>query len=162
MADKNSYTSRDREVLLRSVFKSTPDTRGENIGKDGRLRRFFEMIRGPKKYRYLGVCFWEDDDVYYYRTEDRSIRVGKVVMVPVEYGPDRPAEVVSARWYSEGYAPQPLKWTPMISGPAGFRDQIKFDWARRRRKARERREERRSGCMGCLLGWIFIDIFFDD
>ncbi len=170
MADKNHTTFENRAMQIPGVFISTPTTRGETIKIEGKFEKFWAKIRGPKKYLYLGVCFWADNKVYYYRTEDRHIGVGKVVMVPVSYGPDRPAEVVSAKWYSEGYAPYPLKWTPMISGPAAFRDQIKFDWARMKRDARayrvERREKRRERKVrrggGWLTAMILMDIFFDD
>ncbi len=131
-----------------------------------KFAKIIAALRGPQKYRYLGVNFWNDDTVHYYRTEDRSIRKGKVVMVPVSYGPDRPAVVVSAKWYSEGYAPYPLKWTPMISGPARFRDQLKFDLAGMRKDMAERREERRDrrACRtgGFFTALLFMDIFFGD
>ena len=135
---KDIYNDYDRNNALTGVFKSTPETRFENYTGNGKLAKFIELVKGPQKYRYLGVNFWDDDTVHYYRTEDRSIRKGKVVMVPVSYGPDRPAVVVSAKWYSEGYAPYPLKWTPMITGPAKFRDQIKFDLAGMKRERQER------------------------
>lgn len=160
---KNKYNDNyDRESVLTGVFSSTPATRGENVQLEAKHWGIFDGLRSRKKHRYLAVNFWNDDSVYYYRTEDRSIHRGKVVMVPVSYGPDRPAVVVRAKWYEEGYEPYPLKWTPMITGPARFRDQIKFDLAGMWKSGEKRRERRSSRRVGFLTALFFMDMFFDD
>ncbi len=169
MSNKHIYEDYDRSKVLTGVFKSAAPVAvvetHQEPEKQGTFSKIIAAIRGPQKYRYLGVNFWNDERVRYYRTDDRSIRKGRVVMVPVDDGPDRPAVVVSAKWYSEAYAPYPLKRTPMITGLGGFRDQVKFDFAQMKKKSaerKERREERREGRCGWLWTLIFLDIFFDD
>ena len=144
------------------LFRSTPETRGEVVKPQGWFESLIAKLRGPEKYIYLGVNFWEDDDIYYYRTEDSSIRKNQVVMVPVREGPEKPAEVVCVKKCTEQYAPYPLSKTKMITGKAKFRDQWRFDRARMKKRMQEKREERSTSITGFLLAWIFIDMFFDD
>ena len=61
---------------------------------------------------------------------------------------------------------QECEYEAMISGPARFRDQVKFDLAGMRKDMAERREERRDrrDCRvgGFFTALLFMDIFFGD
>ena len=71
---------------------------------------------GSKKYIYLSVCFQGGGKTYAYRTEDRSIKVNDVVMVPVPNEPDKPAIVAGVTICTEKDAPYPPDKTKMITG----------------------------------------------
>lgn len=73
---------------------------------------------GPKKYIYLSVAFRSGGKNYAYRTEDRSIKVNDVVMVPVPNEPDKPAIVAGVQVCTEKDAPYPPSKTKMITGKA--------------------------------------------
>ena len=73
---------------------------------------------GPKKYIYLSVCFQGGGKTYAYRTEDKSIKVNDVVMVPVPNEPDKPAIVAGVDICTEKDAPYSPDKTKMITGRA--------------------------------------------
>ena len=101
---------------------------------------------GPKKYIYLSVCFQGGKKTYCYRTEDKSIKVNDVVMVPVPNEPDKPAIVAHVDICTEKDAPYPPGKTKMISGRAdrknrklfaGVDMRVSFDIARMRVKTKK-------------------------
>ena len=82
---------------------------------------------GPKKYIYLSVCFQSGGKAYCYRTEDRSIKVNDVVMVPVPGEPDKPAIVAGVDIVTEKDAPYPPDKIKMITGRADRKNRKVFD-----------------------------------
>ena len=86
---------------------------GGKIQKPSLLHRLF-----PKKYRYVLVLFQSADHAYSYRTEDRSIKQGDIVMVPVAGKDPQPAYVSEVRIVTEENAPYPLARTKMVLGKA--------------------------------------------
>ena len=81
---------------------------------------------GSKKYIYLSVCFQGGGKTYAYRTEDRSIKVNDVVMVPVPNEPDKPAIVAGVTICTEKDAPYPPDKTKMITGRADRKNRKLF------------------------------------
>lgn len=84
------------------------------------------MLFGPKKYIYLSVCFQGSRKPYAYRTDDRSIKVNDVVMVPVPEGASRPAIVADVRICTAKDAPWPPDQTKMIIGRADRKNRKLF------------------------------------
>lgn len=80
----------------------------------------------PKKYIYLSVCFQNSRRPYSYRTEDRSIRINDVVMVPVPDGDPKPAIVAAVTVCTEKDAPWPPDQTKMIIGRADRKNRKLF------------------------------------
>lgn len=66
-----------------------------------------------KKYIYVSVCFPSGKHPYAYRTEDSSIRINNVVIVPTPEG-EKAAIVTSVGRYKEKNVPYPLDKTKFI------------------------------------------------
>ena len=83
---------------------------------------------GPKKYKYVYVCFQGSRKRYCYRTKSRfyDIHINDVVMVPVFGKEDQPAIVADVIICTEFNAPYPLERTKIITGPAGWRKRRLF------------------------------------
>ena len=71
-----------------------------------------------KKYRYVSVFFQNGRKPYAYRTEDKTIKINDVVMVPVAGGEIRPAIVAKVQTCAKKDAPYPPNKTKMIIGRA--------------------------------------------
>ncbi len=66
-------------------------------------------------YIYCGVMFPYQDRVYHYRTEDKTIRPGDRVIVPIgEDNEEKMARVVSIDLYHSSNVPYPVHKTKMI------------------------------------------------
>lgn len=66
-----------------------------------------------KKYIYVGVCFLGGKHPYSYRTDDSSIRINSIVIVPTPEG-EKAAIVASVGRYKEKDVPYPLDKTEFI------------------------------------------------
>lgn len=64
------------------------------------------------------VFFQSAHHAYSYRTEDRSIKQGNIVMAPVTGKDPQPAYVSEVRIVTEENAPYPLVKTKMLLGKA--------------------------------------------
>ena len=84
------------------------------------------MLFGPKKYIYLSVCFQGSRKPYAYRTDDKSIKVNDVVMVPVPDGEAKPAIVADVKISTAKDAPWPPDQTKMIIGRADRKNRKLF------------------------------------
>ena len=84
------------------------------------------MLFGPKKYIYLSVCFQNSRRTYAYRTNDKSIKINDVVMVPVPDGETKPAIVAAVTVCTEKDAPWPPDKTKLIIGRADRKAQKLF------------------------------------
>ena len=80
-----------------------------------------------KKYIYVSVCFLNGGRTYAYRTEDKSIKINDVVMVPVRNGEIMPAIVTAVQTCTKKDAPYPPNKTKMIVGRANPQTQKLFD-----------------------------------
>ena len=80
-----------------------------------------------RKYIYLSVCFQNSSRTYAYRTEDKSIRINDVVMVPVPDGDPKPAIVADVQVCTEKDAPYPPDQTNTIIGRADRKTRKLFD-----------------------------------
>ena len=85
------------------------------------------MLFGPKKYIYVSVCFQNSSRPYAYRTEDKSIKINDVVMVPVPGEEAKPAIVTKVQTCTEKDAPYPPDKTKMIIGRADRKTRKLFD-----------------------------------
>ena len=81
---------------------------------------------GTKKYIYLSVCFKDSGKSYSYRTEDKSIKVNDVVMVPGPNEHDKPAIVARVDVCTETEAPYPPNETKLITGRADRKNRKLF------------------------------------
>lgn len=68
---------------------------------------------GEKKYRYLLVRFNNTSQMYTYRTDDSSISIGDVVIVPTPEG-NKPALVIENKRYPISKVPYPIELTKSI------------------------------------------------
>lgn len=76
---------------------------------------FIENIEANTEFIYCGVAFPYQDKVYLYRTENKSIRPGDKVIVPVgEENEEKLAQVVSVDIYHFNDVPYPVHKTKMI------------------------------------------------
>ncbi len=66
-----------------------------------------------KKYIYVSVCFQESKVPYYYRTDDRHIRVNDVVIVPAG-SEQKAARVVAKEVFKEKNVPYPIAQTKVV------------------------------------------------
>lgn len=66
-----------------------------------------------KKYIYVSVCFLGGKHPYSYRTDDSSIRINSVVIVPTPEG-EKPAIVTAVGKYEEKGVPYPLDKTKYV------------------------------------------------
>ena len=79
-------------------------------------------IRYPKqnkaaKYIYCDVAFTPTGKTYYYRTEDQSLDIGDIVLVPTgPYSKETVGIIRHIGWYEENDVPFPLKSTRVIIG----------------------------------------------
>ncbi|MCI6396533.1 MAG: hypothetical protein MR851_09920 [[Clostridium] scindens] len=80
-----------------------------------------------KKYIYVSVCFQNSSRSYAYRTEDKSIKINDVVMVPVPGEAAKPAIVTKVQICTEKDAPYPPDKTKMIIGRADRKTRKLFD-----------------------------------
>lgn len=78
---------------------------------------YYDEDDDEKKHIYLSVCFKENSKTYYYQTDDRSIKVGDKVLVPVgEYDIEKIVDVVKVEHYDDDNLPMPLKDVKFIFG----------------------------------------------
>ena len=80
-----------------------------------------------KKYTYVSVCFQNSNRTYAYRTEDKSIKINDVVMVPVRDGEVKPTIVTKVQICTKKDAPYPPDKTKMIVGRADYETSKCFD-----------------------------------
>ena len=68
-------------------------------------------------YTFCGVIFESNGTVYYYRTDDDTISIGDMVVVPSGMnGRNAVAEVVTVQKHRRAAAPYPVDQTKMIKG----------------------------------------------
>ena len=74
-------------------------------------RRYYEAQKlCPGDIIYLSVAFGDNYKTYYYKTEDNSIDVGDLVVVPVGTdGKERIVKVVKKEYYQESSLPMPFE-----------------------------------------------------
>lgn len=78
-----------------------------------------------KKYIYVSVCFLGSKVPYYYRTEDRHVKVNDVVIVPA--GNEQKAAIVVAREvFSEKKMPYPIAQTRLVLRKASWSERRDF------------------------------------
>lgn len=76
---------------------------------------FVFNVENNTEYIYCGVMFPYQDRIYQYRTEDKTIRPGDMVIVPVgEDNEEKTARVVSVDIYRYTDVPYPIHKTKMI------------------------------------------------
>lgn len=61
----------------------------------------------PAEYTYVSVVFSDGGKTYYYQTEDRTIKVGNKVVVPVRSSEQKVVTVVNIERFSEDELPMP-------------------------------------------------------
>lgn len=73
---------------------------------------------GSGKYLYAAVVYLNGHKFYTYRTDDRTLKINDVVMVPVANQEPQPAIVAWVREFTEEDAPYPPEKTKWIIGRA--------------------------------------------
>lgn len=87
-----------------------------------------------KKYIYVSVCFPGSKVPYYYRTDNRHIRVGAVVIVHA-CSEQKAARVVSRKVFSEKKVPYPIAQTTVVSRKASWAERRAFKKSDKRARA---------------------------
>lgn len=80
----------------------------------------------PKKYIYVFVLFESGNHAYAYRTTDKTIKAGDVVVVPVNGNDRKAAYVDEVRVVTEDNLPYPLEKTKMVLGRAKKKEVKEF------------------------------------
>ena len=113
--DRNGYSKEDIfSALDEETPAEVPAAEAAPVEVSG--REAFSKV-----YRYCKVIFEPGGAGSYYRTEDSTIAIGDVVMVPVgSLGDEKPAVVISVEDHIEGDLPLSLALTRFILGRAKF------------------------------------------
>lgn len=70
---------------------------------------------GNRVYRYCSVVFEKGGEIYYYRTSNKELGIGDMVVVPVGiYGEQGIGTIVEVKDYKKFEVPQPVRITKQI------------------------------------------------
>lgn len=116
VAPKASETAPDERELPKARITKPMNLNSDSTGTSEKKSVFRKLF--PKKYRYVFVLFQSASQTYCYRTKDKSIKQGDIVMVPVAGKALQPAYVSEVRIVTENNVPYPLEKTKMVIGKA--------------------------------------------
>lgn len=124
--DENGTGQRQAEsVPIKAAFGDTEDIPEKTPKQHGILHTVRRTLF-PKKYIYVFVLFESGNHAYAYRTTDKTIKAGDVVVVPVAGNDRKAAYVDEVRVVTEDNLPYPLEKTKMVLGRAKKKEVKEF------------------------------------